>query len=142
MQQVIEFARNHPMLVLGWLALLGAVVYSSMQSVFSKVKGVNNHEATQLINREDAIVIDTRTKDEFTKGHISGARHIPQNELQGSKISTIEKYKNTPIIVACESGARSSGAANILVKAGFEQVYNLSGGIAEWRSANLPLVKK
>jgi rhodanese-related sulfurtransferase len=138
----MEFARNHTILSMAWLGLFGVVVYMTFSSLFSKVKSINNHQATMLINKEDAVVIDTRSADEFAKGHISGSRHIPQTQIQEGKLSAIENFKSSPIIVLCETGVRSGSSANLLIKAGFSQVYNLSGGLSEWRAANLPVVKK
>lgn len=142
MQQIMEFAGNHTLLSMAWLGFAMAFVYSCYQSLFSKVKSIGHHEATLLINKQDAVVVDVRSADEFAKGHISGARHITQSQIQGNNLSAIEKFKSNPIIVLCESGTRSGASASLLVKEGFGEVYNLRGGLAEWRSANLPLVKK
>ncbi len=142
MQQVVEFVGNNPVLSLAWVGLLGAVVYTFIQPMLSKVKAVGNHEATLLINKEDAVVVDVRTNDEYNKGYIAGARHIPLTQVQANNFKPIENLKGSPIIVVCETGMRSGSAANALVKGGFEKVYNLRGGMTEWKSANLPITKK
>ncbi|WP_026971156.1 rhodanese-like domain-containing protein [Aliagarivorans marinus] len=141
MQQVIEFAANHPIMSLGWVGLFGAVVYSFIQPMLSKVKTIGHHEATMLINKQDAVVVDVRTKDEMKTGKIAGSVHIPQKQIQASDFKNIEKYKASPIIVVCETGMRSGAAGAALAKAGFEQVYSLRGGMADWRSSNLPVTK-
>jgi len=97
-------------------------------------------EATQMINREDAPVIDVREDAEFAKGHIVGARHIPLAQLE-TRVKELQKYKSKPVIVCCETGNRSSGAMATLRKLGFEKVYNLSGGYAGWQQAGLPVEK-
>lgn len=97
--------------------------------------------ATLKINREDAILLDVRESGEWTAGHIPNARHITLSQLE-KRLSEIEKYKTRPIIIYCASGNRSSSACNTLKKAGFEQVFNLAGGIAAWGDANLPVTKK
>jgi len=56
-----------------------------------------------------------------------------------NRLSQIASYKQTPIVVVCRSGARSGQALGTLSKAGFEQVYNLAGGVMAWQSANMPL---
>ncbi len=99
---------------------------------------VNTLEATQLINREDALVLDVRNADEFNKGHILNARNMPLSQLD-TRIAEIEKLKEKPVIVACESGNRSGAAAAALRKRGFVRVLNLSGGIAAWQQAGLPV---
>jgi len=101
---------------------------------------VNTLEATQLINREDALVLDVRNADEFNKGHILNARNMPLSQLD-TRIAEIEKLKEKPVIVACESGNRSGAAAAALRKRGFARVFNLSGGIGAWQQAGLPVEK-
>ncbi len=98
-------------------------------------------DATQLINREDAVVVDVRTDGEFSQGHIVNAVNIPQKSVE-EQLTKLNKYRNKPIIMACRTGQVASGVGSKLRKNGFEQVYNLAGGLAAWESANLPLVKK
>jgi rhodanese-related sulfurtransferase len=97
-------------------------------------------EATQMINRQDAPVIDVREDAEFAKGHIVGARHIPLAQLE-ARAKELQKYKAKPVIICCETGNRSSSAMATLRKLGFENVYNLSGGYAGWQQAGLPVEK-
>jgi len=101
---------------------------------------VNTLEATQLINRQDALVVDVRNVDEFQNGHILNARNIPLAQLE-SRLADLNRYKEKPVIVACESGSRSGSAASVLRKHGFAQVFNLSGGLAAWQQAGLPVEK-
>lgn len=94
--------------------------------------------ATRLINDSGAIVLDVRVPGEFAAGHLPNARNIPLAELGGR---AAELPANKPVLVCCASGASSSRAAGILRKAGREDVFNLSGGLASWRQAGLPVVK-
>ena len=98
-------------------------------------------QATLLMNRENAVVIDERESGEWNNGHIAGARHIPMPLLQ-EKIIELEKLKKRPLIICCALGSRSSAACNTLRKAGFEKVFSLAGGINSWREAQLPLTTK
>jgi len=110
----------------------------------SRLKGyqpVNPTEAVNLINRDNALVLDVREVNEYQSGHILNARHIPQSALD-KRLDELEKDKDRPIILVCRSGSRSSHAAGVLKKHGFEKVYNLSGGIMAWQNANLPLTRK
>ncbi len=97
-------------------------------------------EATQMINRQDALVIDVREDGEYAKGHIVGARHIPLAQLE-TRAKELQKYKSKPVITCCETGNRSSAAIATLRKLGFENVYNLAGGYAGWQQAGLPVEK-
>lgn len=95
-------------------------------------------EATLKINREEAVVIDVREQGEYAQGHISNARHIPLAELD-KRAAELEKLKDAPIILCCATGMRSSTAAAKLQKAGFDKVFNLKGGVAEWEKSGQPL---
>jgi len=96
--------------------------------------------AVLLMNREKAVVIDVCEPAEFAAGHVVGAKNIPLANLEG-KLASAVKNKSLPVILVCHSGARSSRAVAIAKKLGFEKVQSLSGGMAAWRSANLPVEK-
>lgn len=98
-------------------------------------------QATLLMNREDALVLDVRETGEWNSGHIPGARHITLAQLE-KRMTEIEKFKARPVIVCCASGSRSSSACGQLKKSGFEKVYSLSGGISGWLESNLPVTTK
>jgi rhodanese-related sulfurtransferase len=104
-------------------------------------KGVSVTEATLLINREDALVIDVRETSEWSAGHIPNARHVALGQL-GKHLSELEKFKSRPVIICCASGNRSSSACGTLKRAGFERVFNLSGGLGAWTGAGLPVTTK
>lgn len=97
-------------------------------------------EAINLINRNHALVLDVRNDAEFAGGHIVDAKHIPLDKL-AERLTELNKYKDKPILVNCQRGARSAKACDILRKAGFTQVNNLQGGLDAWLAAKLPVVK-
>lgn len=101
---------------------------------------VTTLEATQLINREDALVLDVRDPAEFAGGHMLGAKNIPVADIE-KRAGEIEKQKSRPVIVLCNEGGRASKAAALLRARGFEKVVNLSGGFPAWQQAGLPVVK-
>jgi rhodanese-related sulfurtransferase len=94
----------------------------------------------QLINREKAAVIDVCEASEFAAGHIGSAKNIPLGELE-SKLAAAVKNKSLPLILVCQSGARSGRAVAIAKKLGYEQAQSLGGGLNSWKTANLPLEK-
>lgn len=98
-------------------------------------------EATLLINREDAVIVDVRDETEFVRGHIPNARHLPLADL-ARRSGELEKFKNRPIILYCASGSRSANALAQLRKAGFEKLFNLRGGMMEWEKAGQPVSRK
>ena len=101
---------------------------------------VSAQQATQLINHKNAVVVDVRTPDEFAGGSILGARNLPLDGLAG-RLAELARYKSRPVIVVCQSGARSGRALTLLRKDGYAEVYNLAGGLKGWQEGGLPLVK-
>lgn len=101
---------------------------------------VSTTEATLLINRENARVLDVRAGDEFAAGHLPESLHIPLEKLT-ERVSELQKFKEKPLIVCCASGMRASRACGELKKQGFTRLYHLTGGIDSWRQAGLPLKK-
>jgi rhodanese-related sulfurtransferase len=122
--------------------MAGMLANMTIKSQFSKIKDIDTQEAVMLMNKQDALVVDIRTAEDFKKGHIINAKNIPMSQIDKGSFSAIENYKNKPIIVVCDAGTRSSGSANKLFKAGFEDIYNLSSGMGGWLSAKLPTTKK
>jgi rhodanese-related sulfurtransferase len=98
-------------------------------------------QATQLMNREDALVIDVRDPGEYGTGHIIGAKNVPLSRIGAAGSEIAAKRKEKPVIVYCDNGSRSAKAASALRSQGFSRVANLSGGLAAWQQAGLPLEK-
>ena len=101
---------------------------------------VNPAEATLLINREDAHIVDVREADEFAAGHLPEARNIPLAKL-ADRVNEIEKFKDKPLIVCCAAGMRSAKGCGELGKLGFSRVYSLAGGVDAWVGAGYPVKK-
>ena len=124
--------------------LIGVALVSGGMLVWPALRGgargaaVSPQEATLMINREDAVVLDVRSPEDFGKGHILNARNVPLSQLEG-RAGELHKHKARPVIV-CEDGARSS-ATGVLRKMGLEKVYVLAGGLSAWQQAGLPVEK-
>jgi len=99
-------------------------------------------EAYNMINDDisypDLIVLDVRTQGEYDSYHICNAILIPHTELE-ARISELDPYKDTEIIVYCGSGVRSVIACDILESYDFTKVFNMLGGIAAWISEGYEL---
>lgn len=100
--------------------------------------GLDPVTAVQLINREKGVVIDVCEPAEFAAAHVGGAKNIPLGQLE-SKLTGAVKNKTVPLILVCQSGARSGRAVAIAKKLGYEQAQSLDGGLASWKAANLPI---
>ena len=142
MQEYIDFVTNNPMLAGAWVVIAAMLIHSVVKAKLSKTNNINPQEATLLINKQDAIVVDVRSAEEFKKGHIVNAKNITVSQIDEGKFAAIENDKQTPIIVVCATGTRSGGAGDKLANAGFEQVNNLFSGMSGWTAANLPTTKK
>jgi rhodanese-related sulfurtransferase len=114
----------------------GMLFWHSMQ----KSSGVGPAEAVRLINREKAVLIDVSEPAEFAASHPTGARNIPFGSLQGSK--ELPGNKTLPLVLVCPSGTRAGRAVGLLKKAGHDRVVAVSGGLAAWKEAGLPVGKK
>jgi len=101
---------------------------------------VTASDAVQLINKHDAVVVDIREPSEYAAGHILNSRNVPLKELD-SRVKELARFKEKPVIVACDTGNRSRGGVAALKKLGFSQVYNLAGGLGAWQQAGLPTEK-
>jgi rhodanese-related sulfurtransferase len=128
-----------------WLVLIAVVsglmfVWPTIQRRLSRTREVGVVEAVQLINRQDAAIVDVREPGEFKSGHIPNARNIPAGQI-AERMKELEKLKARPVLVTCASGNRSTAACGTLQKAGFEHVYALAGGMGAWQQASMPVEK-
>jgi thioredoxin len=92
------------------------------------------------IQSGNGIILDVRTPQEYSRGHIDNATLINISDRDFSnKVAMLQKEK--PVYIYCLSGSRSRAAADYLIRNGFKQVYNLQSGILDWQRNNLPLVQ-
>ena len=105
------------------------------------VSDISADELFERIGTEDepALMIDVRTLQEYdgSHGHISNTKLIPLGELLNNP-EVIKSYKDEEIVVICHSGSRSMMAAQILARAGFKDVRNLTGGMMIWHRKGFP----
>ena len=97
-------------------------------------------QATQLINRQNALILDVRETQEYEGGRVPNAVHVPLSQLAG-RGQELKKFTSRPVIAYCERGGRSRSAAGKLAKLGFSEVYTLRGGLRAWADAGLPVEK-
>ena len=137
MAQFLEFVSNHFLLVGAFVALLVLFVANEGRR---GGRTVSAQELVNLVNRENALVLDVRDRKKYQAGHIVDAVNVPYPSLE-SRLTELEQYKGRPVIVACDMGQHSGAAGALLAKAGHENVARLGGGMNEWRAAQLPVVK-
>lgn len=141
MNEYIEFAQRHPILVMGFIAVLGIIIWVEFSRLTRKYTQVDTNQAVRLMNSDNALILDVREDKELGDGKIQDAKHITLKDL-GKRIAELDKHKNAPVLVYCRSGNRSGMACGMLTKAGFSNVNNLGGGFVAWESANLPVSKR
>jgi len=85
----------------------------------------------------NALILDVRTPDEFSKGHLIAAKNINWNDNNfKDEVEKLDKTK--AVYIYCLAGSRSEAAAKKMRAIGFKEVYELNGGIMKWRGENLP----
>lgn len=133
-----------------WIAFIAAGLLAvSCSSAGTVVKSgaslnIDAQKASQIIEDHsagnDLAVIDVRTPEEFASGHIGGAVNIDvMSSSFREVIGALEREKI--FVIYCLAGSRSSKALAIMQEMGFKSVYNLFGGIKEWKSAGYPVVQ-
>lgn len=140
MDRLLPFFQANPLLSLALLGLTLAIVYTEIRRLFRGYKAVTPAQLTELVNREDALVLDLRGQADFEKGHIIGAKHVLPSQIEPEG-KLLAKAKESPVVLICATGMVSPAAAEKLVKAGFKRVSVLDGGLTSWQSAGLPLAK-
>ena len=118
-----------------WISAAATLYYTETKKAG---KSVNTTEATRLLNRENALVLDIREPKEFAEGHITGARNYPASSFS-SKISELDKFRTRPVVVVCKIGSASGAVTKTLKKQGFKNVVRLAGGMSEWQASSLPV---
>ncbi|AWK44332.1 rhodanese-like domain-containing protein [Photorhabdus laumondii subsp. laumondii] len=141
LQEIMQFINQHMTLSLIWIALLVAVIVTTTRGFFSKTKEITRAQAINLINKEEAIVVDLRSREDFRKGHIIGAVNLTPSEIKDNNFAELEKHKKQPVIVVSANGTESRTPAENLLRAGFERVCSLKEGLVGWTGENLPLAR-
>ena len=125
-----------------WLLVSVLVALIYVLAISERIKAgkpASAHEATQLINTQDARVVDLRDRSEFAAGHIVDAIHIPHGDIE-KRIGELAPYKEKTLILADKIGQHAGPVGRQLKKAGYT-VRRLEGGMSEWSNQKLPLVK-
>jgi len=136
---MLDFLRHN-------ILLVAAAVGSGAMLLWPLLRGVaggggasvNTLQATQLMNRENALVLDVREPAAYAAGHILGAKNLPLAELD-KRADELDKYKSKPVIVSCDTGSVSTRAVGRLKARGFTNVVNLAGGFRAWLQGGLPV---
>lgn len=138
MDRYIEFITNHWLLFVALCVVTFLLIQDFIESLLKKFQSISPIMAVAKMNDENTVIIDVSEENEFVGGHIENAINIPLGSL-GQHSDKLADYKTSPVIVVCQTGARSPSACKKLTKMGFENVLNLTGGVRSWKENNLPI---
>lgn len=138
MGQLSQFIVNHWGLWLALVIVLLIIFINELQTQKKRAKELSPQAAVNLINHENAVVIDLREAEVFRNGHILDAIRASADDFNEQRM---DKYKTKPLILVCARGLQSSQLATKLREKGFTQPMALAGGMAAWQTAELPVVK-
>jgi rhodanese-related sulfurtransferase len=139
MPPLTEYFLHHP-----WLSSLGvaaalAVAFYELRERARDTGAVAPQDAVRLMN-QGATLLDVRSAEAFSAGHIRGARNLPPEKFSEG-LDGLKRLKERPIIVYCDRGVSAAGTMRQLGQQGFSKVVNLRGGLAAWRAENLPVAR-
>ncbi|WP_432743544.1 rhodanese-like domain-containing protein [Methylobacter sp. G7] len=139
MDRYLEFILNHYILSLALAVVTYLLIQELFDTAFKKFGAVSPLLAVAKMNDTDTLVIDVREPEEFLKSHIENSINTPLGNLS-THLPKLEIHKNKPVLIACQTGTRSASAGKILTKAGFEQVFVITGGMQAWeKDYKLPI---
>ena len=121
--------------------VLSLVLFLATLGCINEEKGiiVTPVEMQTILHSENAQLIDVRTPEEYSEGHIENSQNIDYfSTTFDQDILVLDKTK--PVIVYCRSGKRSGESSKILKKAGFITVYDMEGGILNWKEKGLEVI--
>lgn len=138
--ELAAFLGRNPILSLVLAGLTLAILWTELARLSRGFKALRPAQLTDLINRENALLVDLSPTADFEKGHIAGARNIAPSQFDPES-KQLAKARDLPVVVTCRTGQASLAAAARLRKAGFTRVHWLDGGVVAWQQADLPLVR-
>jgi rhodanese-related sulfurtransferase len=139
MERLIEYTGHHTLLAAAAVLAALIVIAYELRARAQNVAAASPQEVIRLMN-QNALVLDIRPQEAFAAGHVTGARHMPSDQIVKAS-ETLKKQKDKPIVVYCDSGPLAASAVRQLVAQGFTKVFSLRGGLAAWRTDNLPVAK-
>jgi len=112
----------------------------------AQIKEIMPDDLEEMRDDTQLLIVDVREENEFKSGHIDGSVHIPRGILEGAADPAyrtphpeLSKARKRPVVLVCATGGRSAMATVTLQEMGFEQVFNLAGGLKLWEAEDYPL---
>lgn len=134
---LVEFIIREWMLVAALAIVLALLFWHESRKAGP---AVTPQQAINLANDEQGVFLDIRALKDYERAHITNALNIPYASLD-HRMTELDKYKDKPIIIVCRLGQTAGSAAKLLRAKGFERAQKMSGGMIEWESLKLPVVR-
>lgn len=104
------------------------VLKKLIRKIYRHKENISLNEMVEILKtNNNATLVDVRSEQEYSEGHISGSINIPVYDLE--KVAKRRLNEENIIIVYCSAGVRSKRAIQILKKLGYKNLYNIEGGI-------------
>ncbi|UOA07429.1 rhodanese-like domain-containing protein [Methylobacter sp. S3L5C] len=133
MDRYLDFILNHYILSLALAVVTYLLIQELFDTAFKKFDAVSPLLAVAKMNDSETLVIDVREPSEFIHNHIEQSINMPLGKLS-EDLAKIAEHKTKPVLISCKTGTRSASAAKLLTKAGFEQVFVITGGMDAWEN--------
>ncbi len=137
----LEFLLHHWFLCSLFILILLWVVYIERSAQLGGLDWCSPNQLVKMMSQAHAKIYDVRPIAQFKAGHILGAQSLPELEL-ASQLKKISRHKAKPVVLVCQTGSQSTKVGAVLKKEGFEKIHALKGGMQQWQSESLPLIKE
>jgi rhodanese-related sulfurtransferase len=131
MQRLFEFIFNHYVYSLALAVVTYLLIQEFFDVAFKKFKPITPMLAVAKMNEGDVEILDVREAPDYAESHIENAINAPLSKLD-ERMPKLTGDKKAPLLVVCQNGTRSLTAAKKLAKAGFEQIFVITGGMDAW----------
>lgn len=138
--QISEFAVNHIILLAVTAVIATLLIGNEITLQARGASSISSLALVQLLNKDNAQVVDVRESGKFKAGHIIGAINASLDAITKSP-AVAKLQKDKAVVVADELGTSAGRAATLLKNEGFEQVFQLKGGMTSWQGDGLPVEK-
>ncbi len=147
MKEFLNWTRRSLYLALMWSASVCALtpkadwvsLGQSIRSRYPEVRHINTSEFASIPDRQEPLILDVRSTDEFRISHLDRARHAPSDAAVLAATAGIDR--NRAIVVYCAVGYRSARAADLLRRHGYANAVNFEGSIFAWANEGRPLFR-
>lgn len=139
--QLLQFVEKHWLLWVAFFIIIALIIFEELKKVIRPSTSLLPQEVVNLMNHEEASVVDIRDNAAFKAGHIINAINVPKSDWQKHE-QKLAQFKDKKLVIVAATEEDAGKIAGQLKSQGFGKVYILAAGIGAWKRANLPLVQK